>query len=67
MERTGKVKIKIINGFGIGYAVGKIYEVEKNEAKRLIEEKKAVPVGGDTFETTEAKPLSKETGSKKIK
>ena len=38
------VRIKITDAFGIGYVAGKEYEVEPAEAKKLVDDNKAIVI-----------------------
>lgn len=54
MAKDKMVRVLIIDAYGIGYVAGKEYDVAQEEAVKLIEAKKAVPLAGpDEAETME--------------
>lgn len=55
MAQKAMVRIRIVDCYGIAYALDKEYDVEPAEAKRLVEAKKAVPVKGSKLIENAAK------------
>lgn len=51
---TAMPKIRIVDSFGLGYAVGKEYEVDSVTAKQLIDAGKAIALEADKPEKTSA-------------
>lgn len=54
MAAEKKVTIKIIDATGIGYTKGQTYEVTEEEARNLIDKRKATPVKSTGKETAAA-------------
>lgn len=55
LKETKTVKVKITNSHGLGYAQDGEYDVTPEEAKKLIEANKAVPVVEPKVENAKAK------------